>query len=110
MFIEKIEMQPSYPVSYTHLVVVITCSVKSTPTVLHLQVIRGERTVGTGGGTVDHDQMCIRDRAYPAPEILREESKVQPEAAAPAKVPQSVTPILLNGQNSACLLYTSRCV
>ena len=42
-----------------------------------------------------------RVMAYPAPEILREESKVQPEAAAPAKVPQSVTPILLNGQNSA---------
>lgn len=39
--------------------------------------------------------------AYPAPEILREESKVQPEAAAPAKAPQPVTPILLNGQNSA---------
>lgn len=38
---------------------------------------------------------------YPAPEILREESKVQPEAAAPAKAPQPVTPILLNGQNSA---------
>lgn len=38
---------------------------------------------------------------YPAPEILREESKVQPEAAAPAKTPQPVTPILLNGQNSA---------
>ena len=42
-----------------------------------------------------------RVMAYPAPEILRDESKVQPEAAAPAKVPQSVTPILLNGQNSA---------
>ena len=42
-----------------------------------------------------------RVMAYPAPEILREESKVQPEAAAPAKVPQPVTPILLNGQNSA---------
>ena len=41
-----------------------------------------------------------RVMAYPAPEILREESKVQPEAAAPAKVPQPVTPILLNGQNS----------
>ena len=40
-------------------VVVITCSVKSTPTVLHLQVIRGERTVGTGGGTVDHDQINL---------------------------------------------------
>ena len=39
--------------------------------------------------------------AYPAPEILREESKVQPEAAAPTKAPQPVTPILLNGQNSA---------
>ena len=39
--------------------------------------------------------------AYPAPEILREESKVQPEAATPAKAPQPVTPILLNGQNSA---------
>ncbi|MBT9646650.1 DUF4316 domain-containing protein [Blautia sp. MCC289] len=38
---------------------------------------------------------------YPAPEILRDESKVQPEAAAPAKAPQPVTPILLNGQNSA---------
>lgn len=38
--------------------------------------------------------------AYPAPELLREESKVQPEAAAPAKAPQPVTPILLNGQNS----------
>ena len=42
-----------------------------------------------------------RVMAYPAPEILRAESKVQPEAAAPAKVPQPVTPILLNGQNSA---------
>lgn len=42
-----------------------------------------------------------RVMAYPAPEILREESKVQPEAAAPTKVPQPVTPILLNGQNSA---------
>ena len=42
-----------------------------------------------------------RVMAYPAPEILREESKVQPEAAAPAKAPQPVTPILLNGQNSA---------
>ena len=42
-----------------------------------------------------------RVMAYPAPEILRDESKVQPEAAAPAKPPQPVTPILLNGQNSA---------
>lgn len=42
-----------------------------------------------------------RVMAYPAPELLREESKVQPEAAAPTKVPQPVTPILLNGQNSA---------
>ena len=42
-----------------------------------------------------------RVMAYPASEILREESKVQPEAAAPAKSPQPVTPILLNGQNSA---------
>ena len=42
-----------------------------------------------------------RVMAYPSPEILREESKVQPEAAAPTKVPQPVTPILLNGQNSA---------
>lgn len=42
-----------------------------------------------------------RVMTYPAPEILREESKVQPEAAAPAKAPQPVTPILLNGQNSA---------
>ena len=42
-----------------------------------------------------------RVMAYPAPEILREESKVQPEAAPPAKAPQPVTPILLNGQNSA---------
>ena len=42
-----------------------------------------------------------RVMAYPAPELLREESKVQPEAAAPAKTPQPVTPILLNGQNSA---------
>ena len=42
-----------------------------------------------------------RVMAYPAPEMLREESKVQPEAAAPAKAPQPVTPILLNGQNSA---------
>ena len=42
-----------------------------------------------------------RVMAYPAPEILREESKVQPEAATPAKAPQPVTPILLNGQNSA---------
>ena len=42
-----------------------------------------------------------RVMAYPAPEILREESKVQPEAAAPTKSPQPVTPILLNGQNSA---------
>ena len=41
-----------------------------------------------------------RVMAYPAPELLREESKVQPEAAAPAKAPQPVTPILLNGQNS----------
>ena len=41
-----------------------------------------------------------RVMAYPAPEILREESKVQPEAAAPTKTPQPVTPILLNGQNS----------
>ncbi|MGR5690016.1 LPD25 domain-containing protein [Enterocloster clostridioformis] len=41
-----------------------------------------------------------RVMAYPAPEILRDESKVQPEAAAPAKAPQPVTPILLNGQNS----------
>ena len=42
-----------------------------------------------------------RVMAYPAPELLREESKVQPEAAAPAKTPQPGTPILLNGQNSA---------
>ncbi len=42
-----------------------------------------------------------RVMAYPAPEILWEESKVQPEAATPAKAPQPVTPILLNGQNSA---------
>ncbi|MSS91179.1 DUF4316 domain-containing protein [Eisenbergiella tayi] len=42
-----------------------------------------------------------RVMAYPAPKILREESKVQPEAAAPVKAPQPVTPILLNGQNSA---------
>ena len=42
-----------------------------------------------------------RVMAYPAPEILRDESKVQPEAAAPTKAPQPVTPILLNGQNSA---------
>ena len=42
-----------------------------------------------------------RVMAYPAPEILREESKAQPEAATPAKAPQPVTPILLNGQNSA---------
>ena len=42
-----------------------------------------------------------RVMVYPAPEILREESKVQPEAAAPTKAPQPVTPILLNGQNSA---------
>ena len=42
-----------------------------------------------------------RVMAYPAPEILREESKMQPEAAAPTKAPQPVTPILLNGQNSA---------
>ena len=42
-----------------------------------------------------------RVMAYPAPEILREESKVQPEAATPAKAPQPVTSILLNGQNSA---------
>lgn len=42
-----------------------------------------------------------RVMAYPAPKILREESKVQPEAAAPTKAPQPVTPILLNGQNSA---------
>ena len=41
-----------------------------------------------------------RVMAYPAPEILRDESKVQPETAAPAKAPQPVTPILLNGQNS----------
>lgn len=41
-----------------------------------------------------------RVMAYPAPEILREESKVQPEAVAPTKAPQPVTPILLNGQNS----------
>lgn len=42
-----------------------------------------------------------RVMAYPAPELLREENKVQSEAAAPAKAPQPVTPILLNGQNSA---------
>ena len=42
-----------------------------------------------------------RVMAYPAPEILRDESKVRPEAAAPTKAPQPVTPILLNGQNSA---------
>ena len=42
-----------------------------------------------------------RVMAYPVPEILREESKVQSEAAAPTKAPQPVTPILLNGQNSA---------
>ena len=42
-----------------------------------------------------------RVMAYPAPEILREESKVQPEAAAPAKSPQPITPIILNSQNSA---------
>ena len=42
-----------------------------------------------------------RVMTYPAPEILREESKVQPEAEAPTKAPQPVTPILLNGQNSA---------
>lgn len=52
-----------------------------------------------------------RVMAYPAPEILREESKVQPEAATPAKAPQPVTPILLNGQNSAerILLFVSPC-
>ena len=42
-----------------------------------------------------------RVMTYPAPEILHDESKVQPEAAAPTKAPQPVTPILLNGQNSA---------
>ena len=42
-----------------------------------------------------------RVMAYPASEILRDESKVQPEAEAPTKAPQPVTPILLNGQNSA---------
>ena len=42
-----------------------------------------------------------RVMAYPASEILREESKMQPEAAAPAKSPQPVTPIILNSQNSA---------
>lgn len=42
-----------------------------------------------------------RVMTYPAPEILREESKAQPEAEAPTKAPQPVTPILLNGQNSA---------
>ena len=42
-----------------------------------------------------------RVMAYPVPEILRDESKVQSEAAAPTKAPQPVTPILLNGQNSA---------
>ena len=42
-----------------------------------------------------------RVMAYPASEILREESKVQPEAAAPAKSSQPVTPIILNSQNSA---------
>lgn len=42
-----------------------------------------------------------RVMAYPTPEILREESKAQPEAEAPTKAPQPVTPILLNGQNSA---------
>ena len=42
-----------------------------------------------------------RVMAYPTPKILREKSKVQPEAAAPTKAPQPVTPILLNGQNSA---------
>ena len=33
-----------------------------------------------------------RVMAYPASEILREESKVQPEAAAPAKVPAALSP------------------
>ncbi len=42
-----------------------------------------------------------RVMAYTAPEILLEESKVQPEAATPTKAPQPVTPIILNGQNSA---------
>ena len=45
-----------------------------------------------------------RVMAYPAPKILRDEAPartVQPEAAAPTKAPQPVTPILLNGQNSA---------
>lgn len=42
-----------------------------------------------------------RVMAYPTPEILWEESKAQPEAEAPTKAPQPVTPILLNGQNSA---------
>lgn len=42
-----------------------------------------------------------RVMTYPAPEILREESKVQPEAAAHTKAPQPVTPIILNSQNSA---------
>lgn len=44
-----------------------------------------------------------RVMAYPAPEVLREEAKAQPEQKqeAEAPPPQPVTPIILNSQNSA---------
>lgn len=43
-----------------------------------------------------------RVMAYPAPDVLREESKAQPVAKQPpAEAPAPVVPIILNGQNSA---------
>ena len=47
-----------------------------------------------------------RVMAYPVPEVLREESKAQPEPKQEAEAvktpaPQPVTPIILNGQNNA---------
>ena len=42
-----------------------------------------------------------RVMTYPAPEVLREEAKAQPEQKQEAPAPQPVTPIILNSQNSA---------
>ena len=39
--------------------------------------------------------------AYPAPEVLREEAKAQPDQKQEDEAPQPVTPIILNSQNSA---------
>ena len=39
--------------------------------------------------------------AYPAPEVLREEAKAQPDQNQEGEAPHPVTPIILNSQNSA---------